>query len=132
MVFGMDTSYLLRLLTGQPSDLAERALARYQDAVGRGDTFSVNDTVVAEAYYALQHHYGKSKTEALEALKAISADDSISFSAGFESVISLPGLAKASPGFLDRILAADYRSRGLVTISCEKSFRRLPDAEVVS
>ena len=132
MTFGMDTSYLLRLLTGQPRELAERALARYQEAVGQGDSFFVSDTVVTEAYYALQHHYGKSKDEALVALKGISEDDSIAFSAGFESVISLPNLAKASPGFLDRVLAADYRSRGQITLSCEKSFRRLPDVEIVA
>ena len=132
MIFGMDTSYLLRLLTGQPRELAELALARYQEAVGRGDSFSVSDMVVTEAYYALQHHYGKSKEESIEALKGISEDDSIAFSAGFESVIRLSNLAKASPGFLDRVLSADYRSRGQITISCEKSFRRLPDAEVVS
>ena len=132
MTFGMDTSYLLRLLTGHPRELAELALARYQEAVGRGDSFSVSDMVVTEAYYALQHHYGKSKEESIEALKGISEDDSIAFSAGFEAVIRLSNLAKASPGFLDRVLSADYRSRGQITISCEKSFRRLPDAEVVS
>ena len=132
MTFGMDTSYLLRLLTGQPKDLAEKALLRYQEAVERGDSFSVSDTVVTEAYYALQHHYGKPKCEAVEVLKEISEDDSIDFSANFESVISLPNLATANPGFLDRVLAADYRSRGQITISCEKSFRRLPDAEVVA
>ena len=132
MTFGMDTSYLLRLLTGRPKELAEKALARYQEAVGRGDSFSVSDMVVTEAYYALQHHYGKSKEESIEALKGVSEDDSIAFSAGFESVICLSNLAKASPGFLDRVLSADYRSRGQITISCEKSFRRLPDAEVVS
>ena len=132
MIFGMDTSYLLRLLTGQPMVLAEKALARYQEAVEQGDSFSVSDTVVTEAYYALQHHYGKTKDEAIAALKAISEDDSVAFGAGFESVISLPNLAKASPGFLDRVLASDYRSRGQITISCEKSFRKLPDVEVVS
>ena len=131
MTFGMDTSYLLRLLTGQPKELAEKALMRYQEAVERGDSFSVSDTVVTEAYYALQHHYEKMKDEALKALKGISEDDSIAFSAGFDSVISLPNLDRANPGFLDRVLAADYRSRGLVTLSCEKSFRRLPDTEVV-
>ena len=132
MTFGMDTSYLLRLLTGQPKDLAEKALLRNQEAVERGDSFSVSDTVVTEAYYALQHHYGKSKCEAVEVLKEISEDDSIAFSEGVDSVVSIPNLAKANPGFLDRVLAADYRSRGQITISCEKSFRRLPDAEVVA
>lgn len=132
MIFGMDTSYLLRLLTGQPKELAEKALLRYQEAVGQGDSFFVSDTVVTEAYYALLHHYGKSKDEAIEALKGISEDDSIAFSEGFDSVISIPNLLKANPGFLDRVLAADYRSRGQITISCEKSFRRLPDAEVMA
>ena len=73
MTFGMDTSYLLRLLTGQPEELAEKALLRYQEAVRQGDSFFVSDTVVAEAYYALQHHYGKSKEEAIEALKSMSS-----------------------------------------------------------
>ena len=132
MTFGMDTSYLLRLLTGQPKELAEKALARYQEAVERGDSFSVSDTVVTEAYYALQHHYGKAKEEAIEALKEMSEDDSIAFSAGFDSVISLSNLANANPGFLDCVLAADYRSRGQITLSCEKSFCRLPDTEVVA
>ena len=128
----MDTSYLLRLLTGQPNDLAEKALARFQAAVEQGDSFSVSDTVVTEAYYALQHHYGKSKKEAIEALKGISEDEAIAFSPAFESVIALPDLSRASPGFLDRVLSADYRQRGQITISCEKSFRRLPDVEVVA
>ena len=131
MTLGMDTSYLLRLLTGQPHDLAEKALGRYQKAVEDGDSFFVSDTVVAETYYALQHHYGKTKDEAVQALKAISADGSVAFSSAFASVISLPKLATANPGFLDRVLAEDYRLRGCMTISCEKSFRRLANAEVV-
>lgn len=132
MVIGIDTSYLLRLLTGAPSDLAAAALARYQKAVEIGDSFFVNDVVVTEAYYALQHHYGKSKEDAINALRQISEDDAINFSEGFMSVIKMPNLASASPGFLDRVLVADYRARGQVTLSCEKSFRRLADAEVVT
>ena len=80
----MDTSYLLRLLTGQPTDLAEAALARFQNAVDSGDSFYVNDVVVTEAYYALQHHYGKTKEESIAALRAMSEDDSISFSGSFD------------------------------------------------
>ncbi len=132
MVIGMDTSYLLRLLTGAPRNLAAAALVRYQKAVEDGDSFFVNDVVVTEAYYALQHHYGKSKEEAINALRRISEDDAINFSEGFMSVIRMPNLASASPGFLDRVLVADYRARGQITLSCEKSFRRLANAEVVT
>ena len=132
MIFGMDTSFLLRLLTGQPSELAEAALVRFQDAVNCGDSFIVNDIVVTEAYYALQHHYGKSKEDAIIALHMMSQDDSIAFSDNFVAVIDTPNLAKASPGFLDRILVADYRAHGSITLSCEKSFKRLSDTEVVA
>ena len=39
MTFGLDTSVVLRLLTGQPQELAARALARYQDGIANGDSF---------------------------------------------------------------------------------------------
>ena len=131
MTLGMDTSYLLRLLTGQPRDLAEKALMRYQEAIDQGDTFFVSDLVVSETYYALQHHYGKTKDEAIGALRRLSDDDAIAFSEGVEAALALPDLSRANPGFMDRVLAADYRGRGQITVSCEKSFRRLPDTEVV-
>lgn len=132
MLLGMDTSYLLRLLTGQPADLAEAALMRYQEALEQGDAFFINDIVVAEAYYALQHHYGKTKEESINALRGMALDESIAFSEGMMAAIDTPNLAKASPGFIDRILVADYRARGQVTLSCEKSFKRLADVEVVA
>ena len=132
MTFGLDTSVVLRLLTGQPEDLAAKALARYQDGIAAGDDFSVSDLVAAESYYAIQHHYGKSKEEALDALRSFSAGDGISFSQNFATAINTPNIHKASPGFVDRMLASGYGERGHITLSCEKSFRRLPDTEVIS
>lgn len=131
MTYGLDTSVVLRLLTGQPADLAEKALARYQDGIAGGDVFFVSDLVVAETYYAIQHHYGKTKEEALDALRQFSSAEGVSFSRGFLTSIRIPDLHRANPGFVDRLLSADYASRGQVTLSCEKSFRRLPDAEVI-
>ena len=49
MTFGLDTSVVLRLLTGQPQDLAAKALERYQDGIAAGDDFSVSDLVAAES-----------------------------------------------------------------------------------
>lgn len=131
MTFGLDTSVVLRLLTGQPPALAERVLARYQDGLAAGDDFSVSDLVAAESYYAIQHHYGKTKEEALDALRNLSSGESISFSPGFLKAISTPNIHKASPGFVDRMLSADYGGRGQMTLSCEKSFRHLPNTEVI-
>ena len=132
MTFGLDTSVVLRLLTGQPQDLAAKALARYQDGIAAGDDFSVSDLAASESYYAIQHHYGKSKEEALDALKNFSCGEGISFSQNFLTAINTPNIHKASPGFVDRMLSSDYGGRGQITLSCEKSFRRLPDTEVIS
>jgi len=132
MTFGLDTSVVLRLLTGQPQDLAAKTLARYQDGIAAGDDFSVSDLVASESYYAIQHHYGKTKEEALDALKNFSCGEGISFSQNFLTAINAPNIHKARPGFVDRLLASDYGGRGHITLSCEKSFRRLPDTEVIS
>ena len=58
MKAGLDTSVVLRLLLGQPADQAARAVA-FLDELSRGGHHAVvSDLVVAEAYFALQHHYG--------------------------------------------------------------------------
>ena len=132
MTFGLDTSVVLRLLTGQPQDLAARALARYQDGIAAGDDFSVSDVVAAEAYFALQQHYRKTKEEAIEALRGFSSGEGISFSQNFAASINTPNIHKANPGFVDRMLVSGYREQGQITLSCEKSFRRLADTEVIS
>lgn len=132
MTFGLDTSVVLRLLTGQPQDLAERALKRYQDGVAEDDDFYVSDIVASEVYYAIQHHYGKTKEEALAALNGFATGDGISFSQNFAAAINTPNLHKANPGFVDRLLASGYRSQGQITLSCEKSFKNLADTEVIS
>ncbi len=132
MTFGLDTSVVLRLLTGQPQDLAARALTRYQDGIAAGDDFCVSDVVAAEAYFALQQHYRKTKEEALEALRGFSSGEGISFSQNFVASINTPDIHKANPGFVDRMLVSGYREQGQITLSCEKSFRRLADTEVIS
>ena len=47
MTFGLDTSVVLRLLTGQPQELAARTLARYQEGIANGDSFYVSDIVAS-------------------------------------------------------------------------------------
>lgn len=131
MVVGLDTSVVLRLLTGEPATLARKVLARFQEGLDRGDTYYVNDIVAAETYYALQHHYRKTKEEALAGLKALSEDPAFSFSDGFAKAMALPMPHRANPGFIDRLLSSDYEARGYPTLSCEKSFKRLSQTEVV-
>ena len=132
MTFGLDTSVVLRLLTGEPPELAAHALERYQQGIANGDDFAVSDVVAAETYYALQHHYNKTKEESLATLMAFSGGEGISFSPDFMAAIKTPNIHKANPGFVDRMLVSGYTSKSQITLSCEKSFRKLPDTEVIA
>lgn len=76
MRMGLDTSVMLRLLLGEPADQAARAVALLDELSRGGHQAVVSDLVVAEAYFALQHHYGVSKRNALLGLRRLFADGS--------------------------------------------------------
>ena len=46
-------------------------------------------------------------------------------------ILAPPKLESANRGFLDRVLAGGHAAQGEITLSCEKSFKRLPMAEVI-
>ena len=69
MIIGLDTSVVVRVLTGEPRDLALVALDYLQRRLKAGDRVLVSDWVIAETYYALPHHYGASKKDTLNALR---------------------------------------------------------------
>ena len=56
-----------RLLVGQPADQRERAVAFLDELARRGDDPVVYDLIVAETYFALQHHDGVPQARALTA-----------------------------------------------------------------
>jgi len=62
---GLDASVMLRLMLGQPADQAARAVALLDELSRSGRHAVVSDLVVAEAYFALQHHYDVSKKDAV-------------------------------------------------------------------
>lgn len=132
MDWGLDTSALLRIATQQPPELAATVTARVQSILESGATVFISDLVVFEAYYALQHSYHATKFEAISDLLAIAVQPGFQFSETAVAALSEPDAATMSPGMVDRMIAGEYRSRGLRVLACEKDFRRLPDAEVVS
>jgi predicted nucleic acid-binding protein len=109
---GLDTSVVLRLLTGQPVSQAAAALALLDDLQRRGDRAVLSDLVVAETYFALQHHYGVTKAAALEALHRVFEDDEIESTGEARTILATRGLASAKPGFVDRLIHRAYIERG--------------------
>jgi len=118
---GLDTSVVLRLLLGQPADQAARAVS-FLDALSRGGHHAVvSDLVVAEAYFALQHHYAVSKQDALTGLRRLFADGEIKPLGAVAGVLAADGLASAKPGFVDRLIHGAYANAADEMVTFEKA-----------
>ena len=131
MKAGLDTSIVLRLLLGQPADQAARAVAFLDELCRGGHRAVVSDLVVAEAYFALQHHYSVSKQDALMGLRKLFADGEIAPLGAAAVVLAADGLASAKPGFVDRLIHGAYAGVADEMVSFEKAARRLKSVRVL-
>ena len=131
MTYGLDTSVVLCIVTGEPAALAEKVEERISELLDLGEKFFVGNLALGETYFALQHHYGKTKQEAIEVLRALASEEGFVLPEEAKTALAMPDAWKASPGFVDRMIFGEYAARGYKTISCEKSFRRLDFAEVI-
>ncbi len=133
MTHGLDTSLLVRLLTGRPRDLALVALSFVLQSQRAGDRLRVSELVVAEAYYALQHHYGVSKKQTLAALRQFCATPGVEAEGDVSKLLATPRLESANPGFVDRVIHGSYRRSGVEQlVTFEKAAKKLPGVLVLS
>jgi len=132
MNIGFDTSVVLRLLTGEPEGQARVALAEVHALSRRGVRMFVSDLVVSEVYFALQHHYGVPKAEALSLLARFFDESGIKALGAAVAVLATPHPAKGSPGFVDRLIHAEYVHSSLEVVTFEKAAGRLPGVRVLA
>lgn len=131
MKIGLDTSVVLRLLIGLPEDQAQRAHSYLDGLSRRGDQPVVSDLVIAEAYFALQHHYGVPKKEALHSLRRILGEGEIAATGTAQAVLAHPSLATAKPGFVDRMVHSAYTSDRGTMATFEHAASKLGSVEVL-
>ena len=131
MKTGLDTSVVLRLLTGQPPAQAAKAVALLDQLRRGGHRPVVSDLVVAEASFALQHHYGVGKADALGALRDMFDAGEIDATGAAATVLGTPGLSTAKPGFVDRLIHAGYATAGGRMATFERASSRLGPVIVV-
>ena len=125
--FGIDTSILVRLATGDPEDSFDNCVRKLTALIERDDAevFASNQ-VIGEAYIAIQHHYGVSKPDARTALASV-------LSSGLVAPLNGPGVfgalqAASGCGLLDRLIADDYRRAELITLTLDRKMAALPQA----
>jgi predicted nucleic-acid-binding protein len=131
MTYGLDTSVIMRLLTSEPPGLAEKVRDFIEEHLTAGDIFFVSSLVASEAYFALQRHYCMSKEAVITAMRSLADEDGFIFSTEANIALGTPDAWKASPGFVDRMIANEYSAKGFSTISCEKDFRKLDFTEII-
>jgi predicted nucleic acid-binding protein len=128
MDYGIDTSILVRLCTGHPEEEFERcrgALTRLVE--DEGARIFASNQVIGESYIALQHHYGVSKADAREALASVLQSALVGPMNGAAVLDHLA--ARGGCGLLDRLIADDYQTHELRTLTLDRRMAALPHAE---
>jgi predicted nucleic-acid-binding protein len=129
---GLDTSVLMRLLTGQPAPLAEVAREYLAGVEESGAAVFVSNLVVSEAYFACQHHYQMPKADVLAGLLTLLSKSTFVVQPTLLNLLAIDGLSSAKPGFLDRLIHSEYTASGLKLVTFEKATSRLSDVLVLS
>ncbi len=127
----LDTSVVMRLLTGLPEEQAERALHELTSRLDSGAQIFVGDLVISEAYFALQHHYGTPKSLALNLLAEFLNNSGVTPTGAAAEILATPRLASAKPGFLDRLIHAEAIRTAEELLTFETAARRLPHVRVL-
>jgi predicted nucleic acid-binding protein len=132
-VVGLDTSVLIRLLIGLPAEQASTALAFVKEEHLAGQRVVVSDLVVGEAYFALHSHYDVPKHEAIVQLLGMLRSGLIDLADGPEvlDVLEVASRSSAKPGFVDRLIHAQYERRLAGMATFERAAGRLAGTTVL-
>lgn len=126
---GIDTSVLVRLITGSPPVVYSLCVERLSALVKGGAEVFASNQVVGEAFVAVQHHYGVSQADARAELLNVFRSGLVAPLSGNAVVeaLSTPG----SPGLFDRLIANDYSRAGLKTLTLDRQMASLPNTDLL-
>ncbi len=131
MSISLDPSVVVRLVTGRPATQAFAARTLLDRLERIGERAFVSDVVVAEAFYALRHHYRIPDPAILEALASLLQDPTLRGESA-PTVLADSRATDSDLGFVDRLIlqrALDRRTR-LVTF--DRALAALPGAELLA
>ncbi len=128
----LDTSVVLRLLTGDPVFQFQEATRFIGRQLAARSAVCVSDHVLAEAYFALQSFYKIPKGEALEMLADFAEYSGVTVTPIARTVLALPNLASAKPGFVDRLIHGESHANGHTLVTFEKAAKKFPATVVLA
>ena len=124
--FGIDTSVLVRLLTGDPAADFAYCVSKLSALVKEdGSEIFASNQVIGEAYVAVQHHYGVSKADARAGLLDVLRSGLVSPLNGHPVFSALE--TSEGPGLFDRLIADEYSRAGLEILTLDRKMASLSD-----
>lgn len=130
MSLGLDTSVLVRLLTGQPVETYVYCVRRLRALMEQGMRVFASNQAIGESYVTTQHHYGFSDSDIRAALLTVLDGDLVSPLNG-QAVLDAIQAPDANPGLFDRLITDGYTQAGLETLTLDRRMARLPNARLL-
>lgn len=126
--YGIDTSILVRLMTGDPAKDYAKTVKALESLVEHKPSVDLlaSNQVIGEAYIAVRHHYGVSKADARAALLSVLTSGLVSPMNGSEVLDAIR--QSEGCGLLDRLIVEDYARHGMETLTHDRKMGSLPSA----
>lgn len=128
-LIGIDTSVLVRLVTGLPASAYSDCVERLVSLSGRGAEIFASSQVIGETYIVLQHHYGATKQHARKEIHNTLTSGLVSPLSGEPVLEALT--ARSGAGLLDRLITIDYQRAGLELLTLDRRMASLPGAQLL-
>jgi predicted nucleic acid-binding protein len=121
----VDANVLLRFITGDPPEMAQRALRLIERAELGEVTLRLSPLIVAEIVWVLGSFYRYPRTQIAEVLLPLVTARGVNLEAAEQVVAALDRMATANVDFIDAFLAENARSEGGAVASFDREFSRL-------
>lgn len=128
MTLGLDTSVIVRLLTGQPPELCAIARERLLREQQLGHRVVATDLALIEAFYAATHHYHLDPDGVRASLTRMLGSGLVGPEPGSGALAAMAD-TQGRAGLADRVIHERHRELGAVTLTLDQAQEGLPGAE---
>lgn len=127
----LDTSFVLRLLTGAPSKQFSLARQKVDEVLDQRKALIVSDLVIAETYFALQYHFEVPKKEALEQIRAFLLSGLVEPLSGSVCFDVIQNVDSYKAGFVDQLICGQFLSSCEEILSFDQALAVLPKVTIL-
>lgn len=121
----VDANVLIRLITGEPLEMASRALALARRSQSGEVTLHLSALVAAEVVWVLRSFYHFTRSQITDALMLVVTAEGVVIEEQQAVVAALRAMADKNVDFADAFLAEKARTLGHAVCSFDQDFRRL-------